>query len=349
MGIMANQASIGRQAQIYKTSRSSSKLTLDSFVSQVYLPHVKARKRSWDVDERIARKHLSPIFGRCRIGEITTFDVERWLTNLRESGLAPATCNRILAALKSICALAEVFGHIPFGLSPCRQVKQLKVRSRKERFLSVAEGKRLLAHLHQIDRKEAMAIQLLLLTGARKSEILRARWEYLDLENRVLTVPVSKSGKPRYIYLSEEAVKVFQGIQRIEERGWIFPGRSPEKPISDIYQFWNKTRCQLGLKDVRLHDLRHTFASYLVSSGHTLYEAQHLLGHSDPRTTMRYAHFVQRTLVEATASVGRLLTEENQEKVTKLRKTKEDSMKVASRKGHFLKKIKIRRWTVGNC
>lgn len=314
MGIMANQASIGRQAQIYKTSRSSSKLTLDSFVSQVYLPHVKARKRSWDVDERIARKHLSPIFGRCRIGEITTFDVERWLTNLSESGLAPATCNRILAALKSICALAEVFGHIPFGLSPCRQVKQLKVRSRKERFLSVEEGKKLMAYLRTIDKKESKALQLLLLTGARKSEILKARWEDLDLENRVLTVPVSKSGKPRYIYLSEEAVDVFRQINRMDGGDWIFPGRNLEKPVSDIYQFWNRTRCHLGLKDVRIHDLRHTFASYLVSNGHTLYEAQQLLGHSDPRTTIRYAHFVQRALVEATGSVSRLLTELDQGK-----------------------------------
>lgn len=314
MDIIAIQASIGNSRKLHTTSGFGTRLTLDAFVSQIYLPHARMRKRSWEVDERIARRHLSPVFGSRRICEITTLEVERCLDNLRESGLAPATCNRILAALKSICALAEVFGHIPFGLSPCRQVRPLKVASRRDRFLSLEEGKKLMAYLRANDRKESKALQLLLLTGARKSEILRAKWENLDLDNRMLTVPLSKSGKPRYIYLSEEAVKIFRSIQHEQGSGWIFPGRKPEKPISDIYQFWNKTRCQLGLKDVRVHDLRHTFASYLVSNGHTLYEAQQLLGHSDPRTTMRYAHFVQRALVEATGSVSRLLTLSDQGK-----------------------------------
>lgn len=282
------------------------KLTLDAFFCNIYLPYVKSRKRSWYLDERIARRHLSPIFGSSRLDAISTFDVERWLANLKASGLAPATCNRILATLKSIFTLAEAYGHILFGSSPCKYVRHFKLLPHKERFLTVREGKKLLELLGKSDKLEAKAIQLLLLTGARKSEILKARWEHLDCERRVLTVPVSKSGKTRHIFLSERAVKVFSAIPR-DESVWIFPGRNPEKPISDIYHFWNKTRLLLGLGDVRLHDLRHSYASYLVSAGHTLYEAQQLLGHSDPRMTMRYAHFAQQTLVRAAGSVASLL------------------------------------------
>lgn len=297
-----------------KVAALGGKLTLDAFVSRIYLPYARNRKRSWAVDERIARRHLSPIFGSRRLEEITTFDVERWLSDLRSSGLAPSTCNRILATLKGIFSLAEIYGHIAFGASPCRHVRQMKVLPRRERFLNGEEGRRLMRELAQSERQEAKVIQLLLLTGARKSEILKARWEELDCERGILTVPLSKSGKPRYIFLSREAVRIFEGIERTEMCEWIFPGRKAQKPVSDIYQFWNSIRCKLGMRDVRLHDLRHSYASYLVGAGHTLYETQQLLGHSDPRTTMRYAHFAQYALVRAAGSVGRLLMEPQKSK-----------------------------------
>ena len=85
---------------------------------------------------------------------------------------------------------------------------------------------------------------------------------------------------------------------------WVFPGHAPGKPLSDIYLFWNKLRRKLGLQGIRVHDLRHTFASLLVNAGHSLYEVQKLLGHSDPRTTMRYAHLGQSSLLAATQTVS---------------------------------------------
>ena len=87
-----------------------------------------------------------------------------------------------------------------------------------------------------------------------------------------------------------------------------FPGHAPGKPLSDIYIFWNRLRNALGLTDVRIHDLRHTFASFLVNAGHSLYEVQKLLGHSDPRTTMRYAHLGQAALLAAAETVGVFLS-----------------------------------------
>lgn len=280
---------------------------LDTFVSDVYLPHARLRKRSWRVDERIARQHLSPAFGGRRLADIRRREVESWLHALSVRGLAPATCNRILAVFKSICSLAAVHGLLPAGQSPCADVPPFKIHIQRERYLSPNEARRLMRALERSPRPEAPALRLLLLTGARKSEILKARWEHVRLDQRLLTVPLSKSGKPRHIPLSDEAVAVIRAIPR--ERGcpWLFPGHAPGKPLSDLYVFWNNLRRELGFADVRIHDLRHTFASFLVNAGHSLYEVQKLLGHSDPRTTMRYAHLGQASLVAAAQTVSGFL------------------------------------------
>ncbi|WP_278593726.1 tyrosine-type recombinase/integrase [Bilophila wadsworthia] len=282
----------------------SGAVILDVFVENVYLPHVKLRKRSWQVDERIARQHLSPAFGHRPLGGMSRFEVEAWLQDLSNRGLAPATCNRTLAVLKSVCALALAHGVLPPGQSPCSGVPSFKIHTQRERYLSPDEAGRLMRALEESPRPEAAALRLLLLTGARKSEILKASWENVRPDQRLLTVPLSKSNKPRHIPLSDEAVAIIRSIRREPGCPWLFPGHAPGKPLSDIYLFWNELRRKLGLADVRIHDLRHTFASFLVNAGHSLYEAQKLLGHSDPRTTMRYAHLGQASLVAAAQTVS---------------------------------------------
>jgi integrase len=287
--------------------------TFDAFVENVYLPHVQLRKRSWRVDERIARQYLSPAFGACGLAGMDRCEVEVWLQALSVRGLAPATCNRILAVLKSICALALAHGALPPGQSPCAGVPSFKVHTQRERYLAPDEAGRLMRALEESPRPEAVALRLLLLTGARKSEILKARWENVRLDQRLLTVPLSKSNKPRHIPLSDEAAAIIRSIRREPGCPWLFPGHAPDKPLSDIYLFWNELRRKLGLADVRIHDLRHTFASFLVNAGHSLYEVQKLLGHSDPRTTMRYAHLGQASLVAAAQTVSVCLTRPGRE------------------------------------
>lgn len=283
-------------------------VNLDAFVSDVYLPHVQLRKRSWQVDARIARQHLSPAFGDRRLADIEPHEVEKWLRDLSVQGLAPATCNRTLAVFKSICSLAGTHGLLPVGQSPCAGVLPFKIHTLRERYLTPDEARRLMRELERSSRPEATAIRLLLLTGARKSEIIKARWEHIRLDLRLLIVPLSKSGKPRHIPLSDEAITVIRSIQHQPGCPWLFPGHAPGKPLSDIYVFWNKLRRSLGLADVRIHDLRHTFASFLVNAGHSLYEVQKLLGHSDPRTTMRYAHLGQASLMAAAETVSGFLS-----------------------------------------
>lgn len=109
---------------------------LDAFVSAVYLPHIRHRKRSPQVDERIARQHISPAFGDRRLADIECTEVEGWLHGLSVQGLAPATCNRILAVFKSICSFAAIHGLFPAGQSPCAGVPPFKTRTARERYLT---------------------------------------------------------------------------------------------------------------------------------------------------------------------------------------------------------------------
>lgn len=278
------------------------------FVEKIYLPHARLRKRSWLLDNRLLERFILPTFGCMTMASISTSDVERWLDRLTIT-LAPATCNRILAVFKTVCGLAVRRGMIFRTQDPCANVQNLRCVLCRERFLTSEEAGRLLATLEKDDRKEAMALRLLLLTGARKSELLGARWEDVRLEQQVICVPLSKSGKTRYIYLSSAAMDILHTLQelRVDNCPWVFPCRNGRSPLSDVFGYWRRIRKDMNLQDVRIHDLRHSFASFLVNSGHTLYEAQKLLGHADPRTTMRYAHLTQSGLIAAAEDVSRLM------------------------------------------
>lgn len=131
----------------------------DAFVSDIYLPHAKLRKRSWDVDERIARQHLSPTFGDRRLADIQQHEVEIWLYRLSTKGLAPATCNRILAVFKTICSLAETRGILPPGQSPCAGVAPFKIHTQRERYLTQDEARRLMRALEKATaRKPSLSV-----------------------------------------------------------------------------------------------------------------------------------------------------------------------------------------------
>jgi len=304
--LLSSSANTPVQTQGQNTKTKA--LCLETFVSAVYLPHICQYKRSWRVDERIARQHLSPFFGTRRLTEIDREKVDQWLRDLLARGLAPATCNRILSVFKSICSLAVTRGILPAGRTPCSGVLPFRLHNHRERYLSPDEARKLIRELKRSPRQEAVVIRLLLLTGARKSEILRAKWTDVHLDQRLLTVPLSKSNKPRHIPLSDESIKVIRSIPRQKGSPWLFPGRVPGKPLSDVFVFWDQFRRKLGLADVRIHDLRHTFASFLVNAGRTLYEVQKLLGHSDPRTTMRYAHLAQASLLAAAQTISLCLS-----------------------------------------
>jgi integrase len=178
----------------------------------------------------------------------------------------------------------------------------------KERFLTQEETQRLFeAVLLSENTMLRYIVPMLILTGARKHEVLEARWEDFDTDSHQWRIPKTKSGKPRYVPLSDSVIELLEAIPRHEESEWIFTNPKTNKPYTRFYKSWDRARRIANLADVRIHDLRHSFASFLVNSGRSIYEVQKILGHSDVRVTQRYAHLSQNTLTDAANKVGEIL------------------------------------------
>ena len=274
------------------------------FVTTRYLPYARIKKRSWQLDKRLIEQYLYPRFRNRPLDSVEASDVLAWQAHMLKKGLSHASCNRAYSLLKSMFNCAIRWELLPEGKNPCRNVRALAEGPARERYLSESDARNVLLELERWPNPiTAAAIKMLLFTGARRSEILSAQWSHVDFRLRMLKVPLSKSGKTRYIPLSHEALSVLSSLPR--NSPWIFPGdREGRKPISSLFYAWNIIRNRLGLSDVRLHDLRHTFASFLINTGHSLYEVQKILGHHDPRITMRYAHLDSATIIQAVDDVG---------------------------------------------
>ena len=152
-------------------------------------------------------------------------------------------------------------------------------------------------------------VPMLILTGARKREVLDAKWTDFDLERRIWRIPTTKAGKARHVPLSDGVMHLLSTMPRDSQ--WVFPNPDTSKPYVSIYCAWHTARTKAGLTDVRMHDLRHSFASLLINAGRTLYEVQNILGHTQVKTTQRYAHLSQDTLLAAsnaaTLAVGSVM------------------------------------------
>lgn len=269
------------------------------FVENTYLPFAKVKKRSWQHDRFMLKKYIYPYFAQSDVHKITSLDLSNWQKSLSESGLAFSTCNRILALVKVIFRNLIRFEIIDKNNNPCDKLLSFKEAPARERFLSHKEAQKLIGYLNASGNVQGAAfIKLLLFTGARKSEILKAKWQDVNWEQKMLTVPLSKSGKARHIALSAEALDV---LRHLPGKGgkWLFPNASGKKPISCPYYLWDKARKACHIEDVRLHDLRHSYASFMVNNGCSLYEVQKVLGHSDPRVTQRYAHLDAKSILSA--------------------------------------------------
>ena len=272
--------------------------TLIELVHDRYLPHAKANKRSWHIDEMNLCRRVLPALGRLTLDEITSEHVAKLISDMRGNGYAAGTTNNVLMLLCRIFNLAHKWKVPGAGDNPTSGLDRAPPNER-QRFLTAEETDRLIASLGEDEnRAAAQAIMLLLLTGARRNEITRAKWESVDWTQRVLRVPVSKSGKPRTIALNTTAMAVLKSIPRDSGCPYIFPTR-----LIGVYNPWDRIRRRAGLADVRLHDLRHSFASLLVNRGVSLYVVQGLLGHASPRMTQRYAHLAPQTLLDAAETV----------------------------------------------
>ena len=213
--------------------------------------------------------------------------------------------------------LARHWGHIAAITPGLSAIKPLSLGDYKQRFLTEQEIERLLnacrvsSHPFILD-----FVQLLLLTGARKGEALGAVWRDVDMAKRVWTVPKSKNGRSRRIVLNSAAVGVLNHIRSTTERLFlpagptapVFTNPKTRKPYDSLYVPWYVVRRAAGLDDLRIHDLRHTFASLLINKGVSLYEVQNLLGHSSMQMTQRYAHLSPDVLHNRAEVVGHIIS-----------------------------------------
>jgi integrase len=196
--------------------------------------------------------------------------------------------------------LARQWGLPGAAINPVRSVPRPKFDNKRERFLTPEQASRLLEAAARSHNPQLFSIlHLLLLTGARVSELLNAEWRHIDLGRRAWHIPVTKTGKSRYVPLSQSAVSVVSALPTFAGCPYLIPNPDTLKPFVSIKHGWQKVRRDAGLPDLRIHDLRHSAASFMINGGIDLYTVGKILGHSDHTSTIRYSHLANETLMRA--------------------------------------------------
>ena len=253
--------------------------------------------------EGALRDGVLSAFGRLRLDKVGSEDV-RAVKNANEK--TPTGANRKLALLSHIFSTAEQWELRPQNSNPCKRVDHFS-EMKRERFLSEEELARLGTALASaealakadktpaegaVDQVACDAIRLLVFTGCRMSEVLTLQWDQVDLEVGAMRLPETKESTPKTVVLNAPALRILAGRPKIEGNPFAFPGRRHGRHLTDIEHPWQRIRKAAGLDDVRLHDLRHGFASVAVAGGASLPIIGKLLGHSQPATTARYTHLL---------------------------------------------------------
>jgi integrase len=301
-----NQIALGQDPCLDKEALKAIPQLAD-FIDQQYLPYVKTYKRSWICDVGVIKNHINPVFGTMYMDELKKQDVISLISKMLET-YAPGTVNRVVILLRYIYNLAIKWETAGISKNPTAGIPLLEENNQKERYLTPEEARKLVAALKGSENKMLQfIIPMLILTGARKMEVQKARWEDINWEQRIWRIPLTKSGKARHVPISDGALMILESIPRIGGCPWVFPNPKTHKPYNSYYNSWNTVRKSVGLGDVRIHDLRHSFASFLVNSGRSLYEVQRILGHTQISTTQRYAHLSQDSLLTAANEVGKAI------------------------------------------
>ncbi len=278
--------------------------TLEAFAENDYIPYVKTYKKSWEMDISRIRNHLLPYFGTLRMKDIEKRDVVQ-LINDQLPDYKPGSINRVIILLRYMFNLAIKWEIEGVFRNPTAGIPLLKENNQVERFLSAEEAKALLIAIKASKNPMLQHIvSMLILTGARKREVLDAKWEDFDMERTSWRIPNTKAGKARIVPLSDTATALLTKLRKKKRSPYAFANPITLKPYKSIYYSWHTARKEAGLDDVRIHDLRHSFASFLVNAGRSLYEVQTLLGHTQIKTTQRYAHLSTTSLRAASNEVS---------------------------------------------
>jgi integrase len=278
-------------------------------LAQRYVTEWLPRKRpgSQRDDRAMLGKWILPAFGSKKVAAVRPADVEALHTKITKAG-APTRANRVIALCSKMFSLATRWEIVE--RNPCRGAIQRNPETRRKRYLSGVEIGRLSEALASLPSQPAAnAIRLLLLTGARKSEVTAARWAEFDAEAGTWTKPAAstKQKSDHFVPLSAPALQLLATMRATAKTKFLFPGRDGLRHL-DLRTSWESVRRGAGLEDVHLHDLRHSFASILVSAGASLPLIGALLGHSNVATTNRYSHLFVDAQRAAAERVGEAIT-----------------------------------------
>ena len=251
------------------------------------------------------RKHIVPALGERLVAEVEHKDILAFHNGLHHM---PTVANRAADILVKMFTLADAWGWRPSGTNPCRGVSRFKVE-KHERFLTREELHRLGEALRAApserlaSRHAAAAIRLLVLTGCRRNEILGLRWDDLNFDTGEMRLQDSKTGA-RMVPLTSTAAKVLKDLPRTPDSPWVFPGKKKGTRLVNLNDSWERVRRRAGLDGVRLHDLRHSFASRALALGEGLPMIGDLLGHRMVSTTARYAHLARDSVRDSSAKIA---------------------------------------------
>ena len=298
LGLVASGADPAAERMCDKKAGTVARLC-ETFLTE----HVEAKRKERTATEyrRLIDLVIRPALGNLKVADVTRAHVNRLHHSLRAT---PYQANRVLAVCSAMFTKAEAWGFRPDGSNPCQHIEKFKEVAR-ERMLSTDELARLGDALagHRGSPYVIAAVKLLVLTGARLSEVLALRWECVDFQRGEARLPDSKTGV-KTIHLPPPALAVLADLPRVERNPHVIVGEVSGAALVNLGKPWRVIRKQAGLDNVRLHDLRHAFASVAAGSGMGLPIIGKMLGHTQAQTTQRYAHLAADPVKAAAASVA---------------------------------------------
>jgi integrase len=256
--------------------------------------------------ERILGRRILPALGTKLVGEIDHDDVEALHLAMAKT---PRRANYTVSTLRSLLNYAEKKGLRARHTNPCVGIKFYRENTR-ERFLNEAEIGAAADAIATAEKKgiglfAAAGLRLALFTGARSGEVTSIKWDHIDWDRRLIRLPDSKTNEPRTIHLSDAAIEVLRGVPHIGP--YVVAGARKDAPFQNLSRSWIVARKFAGLDDVRLHDLRHSYASLAAGRGVSLHVIGKLLGHKVPATTQRYAHLARDIVQDINDELGQAM------------------------------------------
>lgn len=269
-------------------------------LAEMHLADAKLHQKSFKDTEMYVRRHILPKWAKVRLTDINSRAVAQWLVDKDKEGLAPATVEKIRVIFGRSFVLGASWDVPGAERNPTQGIRRPRLNNARQRYLTAEEAARLRsAAAESFNNQLQHIVDLLLFTGARVNELLTAQWQHVDLDRKTWLIPTSKTGRPRHVPLPTPAIEIIQGLPKFKGCPYLIPNPETRKPFVSIRHAWLRAIRVARLPGLRIHDLRHSAASFMVNSGVDLFAVGKVLGHASIQSTQRYSHLANDTLLKA--------------------------------------------------